>query len=86
MHFIQKDTFVHYLSNGTLGTFVALMEAELLQLPSRAIFGRFSNFFLFMSAQALVSTQKPPNITLHGNCCNSASKRATMLPKVPFER
>ena len=33
-----------------------------------------------------VYLKRPLNITLHGNCCNSASKRATMVSKVPFER
>ena len=41
----KKDTFVHYLSNGTLGTTVALLEAELQQLPNRAIFGGFQDLF-----------------------------------------
>ena len=76
----KKNTFVQYLSNGTMGTFVALKEAELQKLPSKVFFGVFSNFLLFMNAQVLVCTQKPLNITFHGNT------RATMVPKAPFER
>ena len=41
VHYIRKDNFVRYLSNGTFGTFVALMEAELQQLLCRVIFGGF---------------------------------------------
>ena len=48
--YTKKDTSVHYLSNDTFGMFVALMEAELRQLPIGAFFGGFSNFLLFMSA------------------------------------
>ena len=84
--FYKKISFVHYLSNGTLGTFVALMEAELRQLLCRVIFARFCNFLLFLSAQVLVSAQNLPNITLHSNCCSSASIGAKKVPKVPFER
>ena len=29
VHFIEKDSCAHYLPNGTLGTFVAFMGAEL---------------------------------------------------------
>ena len=32
MHFIEKDSCVHYLSNGTLGTLVAHMQADIEQL------------------------------------------------------
>ena len=81
----KKNRFTHYLSNGTLGALLGLLEAELQQLSYRANFGRFCNFLLFMSAaQVLVSAQNPPKITLHGNCCSSASIRATKVPKVPF--
>ena len=83
MHFIQKDTFVHYLSNGTLGSIVALLEAELQQFPCKVIFG---GFWVLTSAWALMNRKKllnRPKIALLGN---SASKRTTMLPKVPFER
>ena len=39
--FQQKKSFSHYLLSGTLGTFVALMEAELQQLLYRVFFGGF---------------------------------------------
>ena len=48
-------------------------------------FGEFSSFLLFMSAQVIVSAQNPLNITLHDNCCSSASVRATKVPKVAFK-
>ena len=59
MHFITNHSFVHYLWNGTLGTFVALLEAQLQQLPYRAIFGGFYKFLLFMSAQVPVTHLNP---------------------------
>ena len=74
--YAKTDVFVHYLSNGTLGKFEDIMEAELRQRPSKAIFGGFSKKKLFLCSL---------NITLHGNYCNSASKRATMVPKLSFE-
>ena len=86
MHFIQKDTFVHYLSNGTLGSIVALLEAELQQFPCKVIFG---GFWVLTSAWALMNRKKllnRPKIALLGNCSSSASTRATNVPKVPFER
>ena len=36
-----NDTFLHYLSNGTLGTFVALLEADLSRLLYMVIYGGF---------------------------------------------
>ena len=86
MHFLQKDTFVHYLSSGTLGTTVALLEAELQQFPCSVIFG---GFWVHTSTWALMNRRKllnPPKIALLGNCRSSASIRATNVLKVPFER
>ena len=82
--FYKKNTFAHYLSNGILGTDVALLDAELQQLSYRAFFSRFCNFLLFISAQVPVSVQNPPEIILHSNCYNSAPMKATKVPKVPF--
>ena len=59
------------------------MGAVLCQLPCKVIFGRFYNFLLFMSAQAIVSAQNPAKINLHGNCHITAPIRATKVPKVP---
>ena len=67
-------------------TFVALMEAELQQLPCRVIFGGFralTGTWALMNRRKL---QNPPKIALYGNCRSSASRRATKVPKVPFGR
>ena len=43
--FYKKNTFAHYLSNGILGTYVALMDAELQQLSYRLFSADFATFF-----------------------------------------
>ena len=55
-----KDSCVQYLSHGTLGSSVALSEAELQLLLCRAFFGRFrvlTNTWALMNRRKL---QNPP--------------------------
>ena len=44
VHFIPKDNNANHLSYGTLGTFVACIGAQLLQLPCRVFLADFSPF------------------------------------------
>ena len=60
---MKKYSFAKYLfKKCTFGTFVAIMGAVLWPLQYNVIFGGFSNFLLFMSAQVFVSAQNPPKI------------------------
>ena len=45
-------------------------------------FGGFCHFLLVLSAQALVSAQNPPKITLYGNCHSLAPMIAAQVGKV----
>ena len=61
VHFITKNSFAHYIFNGNLGLFVALMEAELQQLLCRVVFGRFwalTGTWALMSRGKLQSRRK----------------------------
>ena len=90
--FIRKSLFKENIADSIIfqtapwELFLDLMEAELRQLPCRVI---FCGFWALTSTWALVNRRKlhnPRKIILHGNCHNSASKKGTKVPKVPFER
>ena len=51
----KKDTFVNYLLNGTLGTTVALFEAELQQFLCSVI---FRGFWVHTSTWELMNRRK----------------------------
>ena len=63
--FLLKDCRARHLKNGTLRTCVALLGAELWQIPSMVIFGGFCIYLLVMYAQS------PPIITMHCICYSS---------------
>ena len=77
----EKDTFVNYLSNGTLGTTVAVLEAELQQFPYSVV---FADFFVHTSTWELMNRRmllNPPKIALLGNCRSLASIRVTNIER-----
>ena len=65
LNFITKNSFAHYLFNGTLETFVVPIEADLQQLPCRVIFGNPAYGWNWLSTFAENSTGK---ILLGGKC------------------
>ena len=52
----------------------------------KSYFWWFCRILLVMSAQALVSAQNPPKMTLYGNCHSSAPIIAAQVCKVPYQR
>ena len=63
-------------------TFVAVMGAELWQIPYRDIFGGFWALTRTWALMTRRRFQNLPKIALYGMCHSSAHKKATKVPKV----
>ena len=82
----KKDSYANYLSYETFGTFVALMGAELWQLPGRVIFGGFLQLSPSPEFPGTCECKNLPKITLYGNSHSSEAIIASQVHNVPYER